>query len=193
MAEEGSVVGERRVAGEIPNTTSAKLARIWRHRWSTERRLAKVFDAAAFEAIEAAIAEGERTHRAEVRFALEADLDLFELARDLGTRERAMAVFAEQGIWDTEENSGVLIYLLWADRAVEVIADRGVEAFAPDGLWQRCCDRIAEGCRRPATSDVNAAVESVVSAIREINRALAESMPTSVDNPNELLDRPIRL
>ena len=96
------------MAGEIPTKLSAKIARIWRHRWSTERRLARIFDAAAFEAIEAAIAEGESLHRGEIRFALEADLDLFELSRGVRARTRAMEVFARHGIWDTEENTCLL-------------------------------------------------------------------------------------
>ncbi len=181
------------MAGDRWRRWASTLSRVWRHRWSTERRLARIFDGAAFEAIEAAIAEGEAVHRGEIRFALEADLDLFELLRGLGARARAVSVFAEHGIWDTEENSGVLIYLLWADHGVEIVADRGVEARAPDALWRSCCDLIVAGCAAAQSGDPKRAVEGVVAAIRRINSALADTMPAKPGDRNELPDDPISL
>lgn len=181
------------VAGKPATGLLPKIGRIRRHRWSTERRLARIFDVAAFEAIEAAIAEGEAKHRGEIRFALEADLDLFELLRGLGARERAMEVFALHGVWDTEGNTGVLIYLLWADQAIEIIADRGVEACVPDDLWQRCCDRIVVGCAAADSGNPRPAVDAVIEAIRWINQELARSLPAGPDNRNELPNQPINL
>ncbi|MGE0310208.1 MAG: TPM domain-containing protein [Lautropia sp.] len=169
------------------------IARAWRHRWSTERRLARIFDAAAFEAVEAAIAEGEAVHRGEIRFALEADLDLFELLRGLRARERALAVFAEHGIWDTEENSGVLIYLLWADHAVEIVADRGVQARVPREVWRQCCDLIVAGCAAADAGDATRAPAAVVEAVRRLNAVLADAMPAGPDDRNELPNAPISL
>ena len=114
------------VAGDRQGTLGQKVRRVWRHRLASERHVRATFDDAALARIEAAIAEGERGHRGEVRFAVEAELDLYSLWAGMTPRERALQVFSEQGIWDTEENTGVLIYLQLVDRRIEVIADRGI-------------------------------------------------------------------
>lgn len=174
--------------GDSPRTLTDKIRRFWRHRWSASRRLAVRFDRAGFDRIEATIAAGEARHRAELRFAVEADLDLFQLLADVRARDRAMAVFSEQRLWDTEENCGVLIYLLWADQAVEIVSDRGVERLVSDSLWQRACERIVAGCRSDQP------VQGVVDAIALINDELAERMPLPVaGDRDELPNAPIVL
>ena len=97
------------------------LACFWRHSGLVPDPVGRAFDDAAFDRIEAAIVAGESRHRGEIRFALESRLAWHALRRGLTARERALQVFGEQRIWDTEENTGVLIYLLTADRAVEII------------------------------------------------------------------------
>lgn len=97
-----------------------KLLRLLRHlgttRWSTRRR----FGPPARAAIEAAITECEQRHGGELRFIVETALDLPELWHDLTPRARALQVFGQFGVWNTEHNNGVLIYVLLADRAVEI-------------------------------------------------------------------------
>ena len=98
-------------------------------------------------------------------------------------------MFGEQRIWDTEENTGILIYLLTADRAVEIIADRLVHQRLPAGIWHETCQQIV------STISHGNPVDGVVSAIERLGQALAEALPAVPGraNPNELDDRPIRL
>ena len=166
-----------------------RLRRVWRHRWSSGREANRHFDADAFRRIEEAIAGGERRHRGEIRFALEAELDLYPLWAAMTPRERALQVFAEQGVWDTEGNTGVLIYLLWADHAVEIVADRAADRALPPARWQQICATMVEACRagRP--------VDGAIAAIHAIHAALEPVLPPLEDrtNPDELSNRPVRL
>ena len=99
------------MAGDRNGSIGQKIRRIWRHRLASDRQVKATFDEAAFAGIEAAIADGERLHRGEIRFAVEAELDLYSLWAGMTSRERALQVFSEQGVWDTEENTGVLLYV----------------------------------------------------------------------------------
>ena len=145
------------------------------------------FDGAAFERIESAIAEGEGRHRGEVRFAVEAELDLYRIWAAMTPRERALQVFAEHAIWDTEENTGVLVYLLWADHAVEIIADRGADRAMPAARWNEICAAVTRACREGRH------VDGVVEAIRAISQGLQAALPASAIDQDELPNRPLRL
>jgi uncharacterized membrane protein len=175
------------VAGDRPGSLGPKIRRVWRHRLASERQVRTAFDDAAFARIEAAVAEGERRHRGEVRFAVEAELDLYSLWAGMTPRERALQVFAEQGIWDTEENTGVLIYLLWADHAVEIIADRGASRCLPDERWKEICAAVAQACRDGRH------VEGVVAAVHAVNEALQARVPAGKHDQDELPNRSILL
>ena len=175
------------MAGDGDGSTWGKIRRVWRHRLASERQVVAAFDAAAFERIEAAIAGGERRHRGEVRFAVEADLDLHSLWAGMTPRERALQVFAEQGVWDTEENTGVLIYLLWADHAVEIVADRAAHRCLPAERWQEICTRMAQACRDGRH------VDGVLAAVEAVNDALAAAVPACADDRDELPNRSILL
>ena len=126
------------------------LLRIFRHlcatHWGTRRR----FNTAVLVAIETTVHEVEAEHAGEIRFAIETALDLPELWQDLATRQRALQIFGQLGVWDTEHNNGVLIYVLNADRAVEIIADRGVAARVPQSEWAAVSrameDHFRAGC-----------------------------------------------
>lgn len=153
-----------------------------------ERRAAeRQFDDAAFARIEAAIDSGEKQHRGEIRFALEADLTVDDAQRFCAPRDRAMTAFALHGIWDTEYNSGVLIFLQLPLHAVEIVVDRGVCASIDDQLWQSAIDMII------AASKAGRPVDGIVDAIDQIHGALAVAMPAGPDDVDELPDRPIRL
>ena len=153
-----------------------------------ERRQAeRQFDAAAFTRIEQAIALGEGRHRGEIRFALEADLTVNDARRFCAPRDRAMTAFALNGIWDTEENSGVLIFLQLPLHAVEIVVDRGICGSVGEDLWQRAIATIIAG------SKAQRPVDGVIEAITQIHDALIVAMPAGADDVNELSDRPIRL
>ncbi len=113
----------RRRFGTVVSTMN--FARLTRHIFMPRRHSRRAFDEAALNAIEKAITDTEKTHGGEVRVALEASLDPAELFRDISPRQRALHAFPHLGVWDTELNNGVLIYVLWADRDVEIVADRG--------------------------------------------------------------------
>ena len=175
------------MAGEPGPSVAHRLRRLWRHRLASTRHVRDVFDEAAFERVESALAEGESLHRGEIRFAVETELDLYRLWAAMTPRERALQVFAEQGIWDTEENTGVLIYLLWADHGVEIIADRGANRTLPAARWEEICATLTQACRDGRH------VDGVVAAIRAINEALRTALPAMTDNPDELPNRPMVL
>ena len=174
--------------GDRRATAWEKIRRIWRHRMASDREVRATFNDAAFERIESVIAAGESLHRGEVRFAVEAELDLRRLWIGTTPRERALQVFAEQGIWDTEENTGVLIYLLWADHAVEIIADRAANRILPAAGWTAICEAMAQACREGRH------VDGVVSALRTVNETLQAALPTAGGaDQDELSNRSIVL
>ena len=88
----------------------------------------RMFPAAAMKAIDNAIRESERSHDGELRFAVEGGLKLWLLLHERTPRARAIEMFARLGMWDTDHNSGVLIYVQAVDRHIEIIADRGINA-----------------------------------------------------------------
>jgi hypothetical protein len=161
------------------------LRRWWRHLVLPGWRLRRVFDAAALDDIEKAIAETERAHGGELRFAIETGLEAHDLIRGVTPRERAIHAFARLGVWDTEANNGVLIYLLWADRDVEIVADRGYNGRVSDQEWVEVCRRMetlfAAGKGR----------EAITEGVRAAGALMARHFPAA--DRNELPDRPVVL
>ena len=137
--------------------------------------------------IERAIGESEAAHSGEIRFAVEAGLDFWPLIRGQKARERALELFSQLRVWDTEHNSGVLIYLLLAERKVEIVADRGIHAKVGDAQWQRICGMMEEEFRRGRFE------QGVLAGILEISSLLVRHFPATAVNPNELSDRPVVL
>src|ERR1700735_1034468 len=105
------------------------------HRW----RVRRVFTPTVLASIEQAIKAGEATHAGQVRFVVEGALDGAPLFRGQAARERALDIFSQLRIWDTAHNNGVLIYLLLADRQVEIVADRGIDAKVGADGWAKIC------------------------------------------------------
>jgi uncharacterized membrane protein len=148
----------------------------------------RLFPQATLDAIHNAIAAGEKRHRGEVCFAIEQAMPWRDLARGRSVRERAQEVFAQLRVWDTEHNSGVLIYVLVAERAIEIVADRGVAARVDQREWQQICDRMRE---RFAAHDFEPGVIDGVNAVSDI---LARHFPTDgTARENELTDAPVVL
>lgn len=114
-------------------------ARVLRHlfatHWGTRRR----FTAEVLARIEQALQRIERQHAGELRFAVETAFDLPELWYGVTPRQRALQVFGQLGVWDTAGNNGVLIYVLLADRDVEIIADRAIAAGVSQTEWDAVC------------------------------------------------------
>ena len=151
---------------------------------SVRRRLPK----ASFVRIGTAIAAGEKRHRAQLRFAVEPALPLLRVMRGVAPRERALEVFSLLRIWDTEENCGVLVYLLLADRAVEIVADRGIHGRVGSAAWEAICRRMEAALRDGRFA------EGVEAGIVEINALLESHYPRDgAIGANELPDEPVVL
>lgn len=115
------------------------MQRLLRHLSFAPWRVRRAFPHATLEAIATAIHAAEQLHGGEIRFAVEGAFDLPELWRGLTARERAIEVFSHLRVWDTEHNDGVLIYLLLAERDVEIVADRGIHQQVETGAWEDVC------------------------------------------------------
>lgn len=163
------------------------LKRLVRHLSTTPWRVEDAFPATSLAAIERTIAAGEATHGGQVRFAVEGALPMLHLLRGQSARGRAIELFAEQGVWDTEHNSGVLIYLLLADRTVEIVADRGIDARVGKEAWERICRRMEAAFREGRFE------AGVLAGIEEASRLLAAHFPPEERRLDELPDRPLVL
>src|SRR5213076_1527978 len=115
------------------------IRRIGRHLLEYRWRVRRIFPPQVLSAIEQAIRAGETTHSGQVRFVVEGALDGRPLFKNQPARERALDIFSQLRIWDTEHNNGVLIYLLLADRNVEIVADRGIDARVGKAGWENIC------------------------------------------------------
>lgn len=138
-------------------------------------------------AIERAIARSETTHRGEIRFAAEAALEGRALLDGQSARERAVEAFSQLRIWDTEENNGVLIYLLLADHDIEIVADRGINAKVARGDWEKICRSMEAMLARGAFE------EAIVGGVEEVSLLLARHYPPRPGGRNELPDKPVVL
>jgi uncharacterized membrane protein len=147
----------------------------------------RAFPPAAMAAIEQAVARSETQHRGEVRFAVEAALDVSGLIAGQSARARAIEVFSQLGVWDTEDNNGVLIYLLLADRDVEIVADRGINALVGAQEWEAICRAMEAALGRREFEP------AVLGAIEAVTRLLARHFPPRAGDRNELANRPVTI
>ena len=163
------------------------LERIARHLLATRWTVRRAFPRKSLAAIDMAIRGSEASHRGEIRFVVEGALPIEPLLRGQSARERAIDAFSRLRIWDTGRNNGVLIYLLLADRDVEIVDDRGIDAKVGPEEWERIC-RGMEAAFRQADFEAG-----VVGGIREVTRHLAAHFPAGGDDRNELPDKPVVL
>lgn len=161
-----------------------KLSRYWRHVLMSPLKVRRCFPAATLDAIQARIAAAEAGHRGEIRLVVEGELTTAQLWRDLSSRDRAREVFAGEGVWNTAENNGVLIYLMLADRQVEIVADRGIDAKVQPAEWEGVC-RMMEGHFRDGRYEAGA-----LAGIDAVSQLLARHFPDTGQRANELEDRP---
>ena len=150
--------------------------------------VARAFPRATLDSIGRAVAEQEKRHRGELRVAIEGGLPLMELIAGRSAREHALEQFTRLRVWDTEDNAGVLIYLLLADRRVEIVADRGIHARVGDIAWETICGAMQQEF---AAGRFEAGVLTGLSSVSDL---LAQHFPASQgENPNELPDAPVIL
>ena len=161
------------------------LARILRHGFSSPRLAGRAFPPRTLAAIDRAIQQAEATHAGEIRFVVEASLDGIPLLRGQSARERAMEVFSQLRVWDTEHNNGILIYVLMADRRVEIVADRGIHRNVGATGWKRVCRHMESALRE---KDCEA---GVVDCIEDVAGLLRRFAPPLARARNELPDTPL--
>ena len=161
------------------------IGRIGRHLLEHRWRVRRVFPTKVLAAIEQAIKTGESSHSGQVRFVAEGALDGAPLFQDQPARERALDIFSQLRIWDTTHNNGVLIYLLLADRDVEIIADRGIDAHVGAAGWEATCRSMERDFRAGLFE------HGVIKGIEQVSRLLAQHFPPTPGHRNELPDTPV--
>ena len=163
-----------------------RLLRILKHRWLDETDARRALDDAALERLAARVQAGEARHRGEIRLCIEAGLPLSYLWRAAPPRERALAMFGKLRVWDTEHNNGVLIYLLLAEHAIEIVADRGLSRHVPPEQWHTLARSMSVAFKAGRFE------EGLAAAIDAVEQPLLQHFPLAEGstNPNELPDVP---
>ncbi len=164
------------------------IKRALRHLGASLGSARRIFPADAQRALQQAVHDGEARHRGEIRVVIESSLPVGHAWAGTSDRARARALFSALEVWNTEDHTGVLLYINLADHAVELLADRGIDARVGPDTWRAVCGRLTQGLARDLS------VKPVLAAVAEIHDLLATHFPTDGrDNPNELDDRPIIL
>ena len=164
-----------------------QLQRALKHLLTPDWVAMRPFPAPVLDRIEAAISASEQRHRGELRFTLEASLEPLDVLRGIPARARALELFATLRVWDTEENSGVLIYLQMVDRRIEIVADRGINRRVRQSEWDAICRRMETEFRAGRFE------AGAIAAIGEVTELLVRHFPPGTDNPDELPNRPVVL
>lgn len=163
------------------------LKRLLAHLFFLPGAYARAFPTPVLQAIETEIGASEALHNGELRFAIETTLPFSALWQDMSGRTRALEVFSHLRVWDTEANSGVLIYVLLADRDIQIVADRGIAAQVDQREW----DLIAQTMEQ--AFGVEDFEQGALTGIRAITALLARHFPPGGNNPDELSNRPVLL
>ena len=171
-----------------------RIVAVLRHRWVDESDVRRSLPPDMLARLAARVSASEHRHTGEIRFCIEASLPLSYLWRHLWhgtavqelTRQRATMQFGRMRVWDTENNNGVLIYLLFAERKIELLADRGVNAVVHKEQWLSMVQHMV---RAFATGQFE---DGLTQALEEVTAPLVQHFPTNPGrpNPNELPDQP---
>jgi uncharacterized membrane protein len=160
------------------------LSRLFKHLFFPAWRLRRAFPPHTLSAIEQAVKDSERSHLGEIRFAVEIALEPSALWHRQTARGRALEVFSQLRVWDTELNNGVLMYIQLADRDVEIVADRGIARRVSNDEWQAICLTMEQAFGRGDFAGGSLAGIDAVSTL------LARHFPAGGKNLNELPDKP---
>ena len=163
------------------------LIRVMRHLSTGRASVRRVLPMRAMNAIENAIRTTEAKHAGQIRFAIEAALELAPLLAGQTAQQRSIEVFSRLRVWDTEHNNGVLIYLLLADRDVEIVADRGIHVKLGKEVWEAIC-REMEAAFRAGHFEAG-----VLAGIHAVGEHLSRHFPARSGKANEMPDRPVVL
>jgi uncharacterized membrane protein len=162
------------------------LRRFWHHILMSPLKARRAFPGSAMDNIAREVTAGERGHRGEVRLVVEAELTTAQLWADLRARERAIELFSQLRLWDTEDNTGILIYVLLADRKVEIVADRGIARKVGQPEWDAICASMGAAFAR---GDFE---RGAIVGVQAASLLLDRHFPAGGgENPNELPDKPL--
>ncbi len=167
--------------------TTTRRNRIWRHAISDDADVRRTYPIDALEHIEQLIEDGEATHTGEVCVAIEPALPVGRVWRRVPPLERALEVFGLLRVWDTEDNNGVLIYLLLADRRFEIVADRGIHRHVGNEGWEAIARQMEQIFAERRYLD------AVEHGVRAITALLAQHFPGDARDPDQLPNRPVLL
>ena len=171
--------------------------RMLRHGWLDQADARRLVGPAEAARLREQVAASERLHTGQIRICIEGGLPLSylwrhwrqRLSRAELVRQRAVMMFAKLRVWDTEHNNGVLIYLLLAEHAIELVADRGVNRLVAPGAWQAMVTRLGGALHEGRFED------GLTKALEEVSAVLVahfpESPEASRDEPNQLPDEPV--
>lgn len=162
------------------------IQRFFKHRWLDDTDTRKAVPPDLLERLRRRVAASEKRHSGEIRIYVEAGLPTSYLLRNATARERAVALFGKLRVWDTEHNNGVLVYLLLAEHAIEIVADRGINRHVTPGEWKAIVGRMGAAFREQRFED------GLTQALEEVSTLLVAHFPLAPgqSNPNELPDEP---
>lgn len=163
------------------------MRRIWRNLFSEWFKLYRWFPVSKMRHIRDVITQGELEHAGELCFAVEARYSLWALFNGIHPRQRAEQIFSSLGVWNTADNSGVLVYLQIAEHRIEIVADRGIALKVPELEWSNLCAEFADKMRSMPAD------QAVLDCLNKINALLSLHFPAHADNPHELSNEPIIL
>jgi uncharacterized membrane protein len=161
--------------------------RILRHFLTGPGRARRCFPPEVLAEIERAIVAAEKRHAGELCFAIESALPLAEVWHGVTPRERAVHVFSMLRVWDTAANNGVLIYVLLADGAIELVADRAIAQRIAPGEWEQLCRRLESDFAAGRYRD------GAVAAVQAVGEQLARHFPAQRGESDELPNQPVLL
>jgi uncharacterized membrane protein len=164
-----------------------RFARVWRHLWLDQADARRAMPHQVVERLKARVSASEQRHTGQVRICIEAAWPLPDLWRGATARQRAVAMFAKLRVWDTEHNNGVLIYLLLAERSIEIVADRGLSRKVAPHEWHAIVEHMGAALREGRFED------GVTQALEEVSALLVQHFPAQPGerHPNELPDAPV--
>jgi uncharacterized membrane protein len=163
------------------------LRRALRHLFTPQWVVRRHYPPALMEEIQRRITEVERRHPGELRFVVEHALEPGDLISGLTPRERALEVFGLLRVWDTEHNNGVLVYVLHAERAVEIVADRSLARCVAQSEWDAICRQVETHFRAGGFR------EGAFAALDGAAGLLEKHFPPRKSGRNELPDQPLLL
>jgi uncharacterized membrane protein len=164
-----------------------RIYRTIQHLSMTDGRVKRAFSVATMKTIEATIRACEAEHVGEICFVVESALGTTALLQNQSSQDRALELFSSLRVWDTEHNCDVLIYLLFADRQVEIIADRGIQAKSGSQVWAQICEDMSAAFKEGKFE------EGSLQGIRAVARQLHGHFPNPSLQGNELPDHPVLL